>query len=73
MDWIGDSALNSSRIDTIQNSQNHRSEIAGQGLEGFMTSFASGYAIAVVPAVTENVWGGTLVQALTNAVGKLAR
>jgi hypothetical protein len=47
--------------------------IVGQGLEGFMTSFASGYAIAVVPAVTENAWGGTLVQALTNAVGKLAR
>jgi len=38
-----------------------------------MTSFASGYAIAGVPAVKENAWGGTLVQALTNAVGKLAR
>jgi hypothetical protein len=46
--------------------------IVGQGLEGFITSFASGYAIAVVPAVARNAWGGTLVQVLTNAVGKLA-
>ena len=45
--------------------------IVGQGLEGFITSFASGYAIAVVPAVVENAWGGTFVQALTNAVGNL--
>jgi hypothetical protein len=43
----------------------------GQGLEGFLTSFASGYAIAVVPAITGNAWGGTLVQTLTNAVGRL--
>lgn len=43
----------------------------GQGLEGFAFSFASGYAIAVVPGVTENGWGGTLVQALTNSVGKM--
>ena len=42
----------------------------GQGFEGFMTSFASGYAIAVIPAVTENAWGSTLVQTLTNAVGR---
>lgn len=45
--------------------------IVGQGLEGFVTSFASGYAIAVVPAVTGNAWGGMLVQTLTNAVGRL--
>ena len=45
--------------------------IVGQGLEGFLTSFASGYAIAVVPAVTANAWGGVLVQTLTNAVGRL--
>ena len=43
----------------------------GQGLQGFMTSFASGYAIAVIPAVTENAWGSTLVQTLTEAVGRL--
>jgi hypothetical protein len=43
----------------------------GQGLQGFVFSFASGYAIAVIPAVTGNAWGGTLVQTLTNAVGKL--
>jgi len=41
--------------------------IAGQG---FLTSFASGYAIVVVPAITGNAWGGTLVQTLTNAVGR---
>ncbi|MDR3739764.1 MAG: hypothetical protein P4L40_12190 [Terracidiphilus sp.] len=44
--------------------------MVGQGLEGFITSLASGYAIVVVPAITENAWGGTLLQALTNAVGK---
>jgi hypothetical protein len=43
----------------------------GQGFEGFVTSFASGYAIAVIPAVTENAWGSALVQTLTNAVGSL--
>lgn len=47
--------------------------IVGQGLEGFITSFASGYAIAVVPAVTGNAWGGTFVQTLTNAVGRLTK
>jgi hypothetical protein len=41
------------------------------GISGFLSSFASGYAITVIPAVTENAWGGTLVQTLTNAVGKL--
>ncbi len=45
--------------------------IVGQGLEGFITSFASGYAITVVPAITGNAWGGTLVQTLTNAVGRI--
>ncbi|HYM74794.1 MAG TPA: hypothetical protein VE377_02355 [Candidatus Dormibacteraeota bacterium] len=43
----------------------------GQGIEGFVGSFASGYAIAVIPAVTKNAWGSPLVQTLTNAVGKL--
>ena len=43
----------------------------GQGLEGFLGSFASGYAIAVIPAVTASAWGSVLVQTLTNAVGKL--
>jgi len=43
----------------------------GQGIEGFVGSFASGYAIAVIPAVTKNAWGSSLVQTLTNAVGKL--
>jgi hypothetical protein len=46
--------------------------IVGQGLEGFLTSFASGYAIAVISAVTRHAWGGTLVQTLTNAVGTIA-
>jgi hypothetical protein len=41
-----------------------------QGLEGFITSFASGYAIAVIPSMTRNAWGSAVVQALTNAVGK---
>jgi hypothetical protein len=45
--------------------------IVGQGLQGFLTSFASGYAIAVVPAITGNSWGSNLVQTLTNAVGRL--
>jgi hypothetical protein len=43
----------------------------GQGFEGFMTSFASGYAIAAIPAVTGNAWGSSFVQSLTNAVGRL--
>ena len=43
----------------------------GQGFEGFITSFASGYAVAVIPAVTENAWGSALVQILTNAVGRV--
>jgi hypothetical protein len=42
----------------------------GQGIEGFVACFASGYAIAVIPAVTRNAWGGPLVQTLTDAVGK---
>lgn len=45
--------------------------IVGQGFGGFITSFASGYAIAAVPAITGNAWGSTLVQTLTNAVGRL--
>ncbi len=42
-----------------------------QGIAGFVGSFASGYAIAVIPGVTENAWGSALVQTLTDAVGKL--
>ncbi len=45
--------------------------IVGQGAQGFVTSFISGYAIAVVPAISGNAWGGTLVQTLTNAAGRL--
>jgi hypothetical protein len=44
--------------------------IVCQGAEGFVTSFASGYAIAVVPVIT-NAWGSTLVRTLTNAAGRL--
>ena len=43
----------------------------GQGFGGFATSFASGYAIAVIPGVAGNAWGSALVQALTNAAGRL--
>ncbi len=43
----------------------------GQGFQGFAFSFASGYAIAVIPAVTGNAWGSALVQTLTNAVGRM--
>jgi hypothetical protein len=43
----------------------------GQGIQGFVTSFASGYAIAVIPGVTGNAWGSALVQTLTDAVGAL--
>jgi hypothetical protein len=42
-----------------------------QDISGFIMSFASGYAIAVIPGVTGNAWGGALVQTLTNAAGKL--
>ena len=42
-----------------------------QGVSGFIASFASGYAIAVIPGVTGNAWGSAVVQTLTNAVGKL--
>jgi hypothetical protein len=45
--------------------------IVHQGISGFITSFASGYAIVVIPGVTGNAWGSALVQTLTNAVGKL--
>jgi hypothetical protein len=43
----------------------------GQGLTGFLTSFASGYGIAVIPAITRNAWGSSLFQTATNAVGGL--
>jgi hypothetical protein len=43
----------------------------GQGVAGFLTSFASGYGIAVIPAVTKNAWGSSLFQTATNAVGRL--
>ncbi|HSP16040.1 MAG TPA: hypothetical protein VLV78_14945 [Thermoanaerobaculia bacterium] len=42
----------------------------GQGFEGFLTSFASGYAIAVIPAVTQSAWGSAVFQTLTNAAGR---
>jgi hypothetical protein len=41
----------------------------GQGVAGFVTSFASGYSIAVIPAITGNAWGSSVFQAATNAVG----
>ncbi len=41
----------------------------GQGVAGFLTSFASGYCIAVIPAVTRNAWGSSVFQTATNAVG----
>jgi hypothetical protein len=43
----------------------------GQGVSGFLTSFASGYGIAVIPAITKNSWGSGLFQTATNAVGRL--
>ena len=43
----------------------------GQGREGFVSSFASGYLIAVIPALTANAWGSVLFQTMTNAVGSL--
>jgi hypothetical protein len=43
----------------------------GQGLVGFLGSFASGYFIAVIPAVAKNAWGSSLFQTATNAVGGL--
>jgi hypothetical protein len=43
----------------------------GQGLEGFLTSFASGYAIGVIPSITKNAWGSAVFQSLTNSVGKM--
>lgn len=45
--------------------------IIGQGWSGFVTSFASGYAIGVIPAITENAWGSAVFQSLTNSVGKI--
>jgi hypothetical protein len=45
--------------------------VVGQGLYGFLSSFASGYAIAVIPAVTGNAWGGLLVQTITNSAGAI--
>ena len=43
----------------------------GQGIEGFLTSFASGYAIGIIPAITDNAWGSAVFQTLTNSVGRL--
>jgi hypothetical protein len=43
----------------------------GQGIEGLLTSFASGYAIGVIPAIAENAWGSAVFQTLTNSVGRL--
>lgn len=41
----------------------------GQGVGGFVSSLATGYAVTAIPAMTENAWGGILVQVLTNAIG----
>ncbi len=43
----------------------------GQGMEGFLTNFFSGYAIGAIPAVSRNAVGSALFQSLTNAVGRL--
>ena len=43
----------------------------GQGIEGFVTSFGSGYAIGVIPAIADNAWGSAVFQTLTNSVGRL--
>jgi hypothetical protein len=43
----------------------------GQGIEGFLTSFASGYAIGIIPALADNAWGSAVFQTLTNSVGRL--
>lgn len=43
----------------------------GQGAAGFLTSFASGYAIGVIPGITDNAWGSALFQSLTNSAGRL--
>jgi hypothetical protein len=43
----------------------------GQGIEGFVMSFGSGYAIGVIPAMADNAWGSTVFQTLTNSVGRL--
>lgn len=43
--------------------------LLGQGMGGFASSLATGYAITVIPAMTENAWGGIFVQVLTNAIG----
>jgi hypothetical protein len=43
----------------------------GQGIEGFLTSFASGYAIGIIPAIGGNAWGSAVFQTLTNSVGRL--
>ncbi len=42
----------------------------GQGIEGFVTSFGSGYAIGVIPAIIDNAWGSAVFQTLTNSVGR---
>jgi hypothetical protein len=45
--------------------------VIGQSWPGFLTSFASGYVIGVIPALTENAWGSAVFQSLTNSVGKI--
>lgn len=42
-----------------------------RGFEGFVDSFALGYAITVIRAITGDVSGGTPVPALTNAVARI--
>jgi hypothetical protein len=43
----------------------------GQGIEGLVRSFGSGYAIGVIPAIADNAWGSAVSQTLTNSVGWL--
>ncbi len=40
----------------------------GQGVSGFLGSFASGYALAIIPAIAGNSWGSVVFQTLSNAV-----
>src|ERR1019366_1663752 len=43
----------------------------GQGVSGFLGSFASGYAIAVIPAVAGNSWGSEATEKTRNSVGRM--
>ena len=43
----------------------------GQGLEGFLTGFLSGYMVTIISSLTGNAWGGIMIQILTNSTGRL--